>query len=160
MELHLPTITPEELSLRDQRALILQLLYAVDSADYTTSINAVAENLYHGFQIKIDTTSDFFKKVQSIIEQRDELDEKIKPLLNNWKFERLSICTKLILRLAIWELLNTDINAVIIMNEAIEIAKGYAEEESYKFINGILDEWVKRHKNTDTENTDPELGEE
>jgi len=151
MELHLPIITPEELSLRDQRALILQILYAADSADYTTSIHAIAENLYHGFQIQIDPESDFFKKIQAIVEQRDELDEKIKPLLDNWKFERLSVCTKLILRLAIWELMYTDLNAVIIINEAIEIAKGYAEEESYKFINGILDEWVKRHKKIEPE---------
>ena len=151
MELHLPIITPEELSLRDQRALILQLLYAADSADYTISLQAIAENLYHGFQIKIDPESDFFKKTHAIILAQSDLDEKIKPLLDNWKFERLSVCTKLILRLAIWELINTDINPVIIINEAIEIAKGFAEEESYKFINGILDEWIKRNKKIDTE---------
>ncbi|HML19849.1 MAG TPA: transcription antitermination factor NusB, partial [Candidatus Dependentiae bacterium] len=60
-----------------------------------------------------------------------------------WRFDRLGVCTKLILRLAVWELLHADEPHNIIINEAIELAKCFSEDDAYKFINGILDEAVK-----------------
>ena len=72
------------------------------------------------------------------------LDEECKPLLSNWRFERLGMCTKLILRYALWELQTTDTNPTIVINEAIELAKCFAEKDAYKFVNGILDEALKK----------------
>jgi N utilization substance protein B len=74
------------------------------------------------------------------------LDEQIKPLLDNWKFERVGCVTRIILRMSIWELVHTQLDYSIVINEAIELAKGYAESDAHKFINGILDKWVKEHK--------------
>ena len=79
-----------------------------------------------------------------MIENRQMLDDAIKPLLHNWRFDRIGVCTKLILRLALWELHNTQTSANIVLNEAIELAKCFAERDAYKFVNGILDEAVKK----------------
>lgn len=87
----------------------------------------------------------FFLTTQQIIEKRDELDEIIKPLLENWRFDRLSVATKLILRYALWEFLYTDTAHTIIINEAVELAQCFAEKDAYRFVNGILDEWRKRN---------------
>ena len=78
------------------------------------------------------------------VEMREELDSQIKPLLKNWKFERLGCCTRLILRLALWELKQPDSIPSIVINEAIELAKAFAEKDAYKFINGLLDEASKK----------------
>jgi N utilization substance protein B len=61
------------------------------------------------------------------------------PYLANWRVDRVSVCTKLILLFGIWELKNTDTDTRIVINEAIELAKCFAEEDSYRFVNGILD---------------------
>jgi N utilization substance protein B len=45
--------------------------------------------------------------------------------------------------LGLWELLNTDTDPRIVMNEAIELAKCFAEDDAYRFINGLLDRAVK-----------------
>ena len=50
---------------------------------------------------------------------------------------------KLILRLALWELLHTDTDPVVIINEAVELAQCFAEQDAYKFINGVLDSYRK-----------------
>jgi N utilization substance protein B len=79
----------------------------------------------------------------AVIDQRDTLDERIKPLLSNWRFDRLGVCTKLILRFALWELQEDKTPPSIVINEAIELAKCFAEQDAYKFVNGVLDEALK-----------------
>ena len=70
----------------------------------------------------------------------------IRPLLKNWKLERLGCCTLLILRMAFWELQQENAVTSIVINEAIELAKTFAEKDSYRFVNGILDEACKVYK--------------
>ena len=137
-------ISYNDLSRREVRSLILHLLYAIDAFDYDISLEAIADNFNRGFELAIPFDSEVFKVAQKIIDKRDTLDEAIKPLLHNWRFDRIGVCTKLILRLALWELYNTKTSANIVMNEAIELAKCFAERDAYKFVNGILDEAVKK----------------
>ena len=132
-----------DMSRRDIRSLIFHLLYAMEAFDYQVSLEAIVDNFNRGFNLDIPLDSEAFKITQKVIKQRTELDKKIKPLLINWRFERIGVCTKLILRLALWELINTDTAPNIIMNEAIELAKCFSEADAYKFVNGILDELVK-----------------
>lgn len=138
------TISYNDLSRREVRSLILHLLYAIEAFDYDTSLESIADNFNRGFDLKITPESEVFKVAQMIVQTRNELDNAIKPLLHNWRFDRIGICTKLILRLALWELQNTPTSANIVMNEAIELSKCFAERDAYKFINGILDEAVKK----------------
>lgn len=136
-------INVESLSQWDQRSVVFHLLYAAESFDYDTSLAAIADNLARGYNLVIDQNSKVYKQAQDIIERRDELDKNIKPFLANWRFERVGVATKLILRYAFWELLNTKHDQVLVINEAIELAKCFAEKDAYKFINGILDRYIK-----------------
>lgn len=133
-----------DLSRREVRSLIFHLLYAIDCFEYDTSLEAVAENFNRGFDLAIPSDSEVFLIAAQVVKKRTDLDEAIKPLLHNWRFDRIGLCTKLILRLALWELNNTKTAASIVMNEAIELAKCFAEKDAYKFVNGILDEAVKK----------------
>ena len=138
------SIAYNDLSRRQVRSLILHLLYAIDAFDYDRSLESIVDNFNRGFELSIPFDSEVFKITQLIIDTRNDLDNAIKPLLHNWRFDRIGVCTKLILRLALWELHNTSTVANIVMNEAIELSKCFAERDSYKFINGILDEAVKK----------------
>jgi transcription antitermination factor NusB len=139
-------VTCTALSRRDQRALTLNLLYAMDSFDYQVSLESIAENFGRGFNCTINQEERVFTHASAIVASREALDEVIKPLLSNWRFDRIGCCTRLILRMAIWELMYTDVPASVAMNEAIELAKCFSELDAHKFINGILDEWVKRNR--------------
>ena len=69
-----------------------------------------------------------------------ELDELIAAHLKNWRIERTAIIDRLILRLAIFELLTeVDTPGKVIINEALELARTFSTDESIAFINGILD---------------------
>lgn len=131
-------------SRRDLRSLAFHLIYAIDRYDYTISLEELVESYREGFELDVEDDSPAIIMAHGAITSRAELDEEIKPLLKNWKLERLGCCTKLILRLALWELHQPGAVPNIVINEAIELAKAFAEKDAYKFINGILDEACKK----------------
>jgi len=72
--------------------------------------------------------------------RRDELDEKIADVAENWDIRRMAVIDRNILRLGTYELLVlTDIPPKVSINEAIELAKKYSTADSGSFVNGILD---------------------
>lgn len=133
-----------KISRRDLRALAFHLFYAVDRFDYSITVDDVVKDFADGFDLQIPIDSLAIVMAKGAIEMRQEIDDQIKPLLKNWKIERLGCCTLLILRLALWELRQGDAIPSVVINEAIELAKCYAEKDAYKFINGILDEACKQ----------------
>lgn len=70
----------------------------------------------------------------------EEFDEMIKKRSEHWDFNRIAMLDKLILRIAICEMLHfEDIPPKVSISEAIEIAKDYSTDNSGRFVNGILD---------------------
>ena len=69
-----------------------------------------------------------------------ELDDLIGSHLKNWRIERTAVIDRLILRLAIYEMLTEPgTPAKVIINEALELARTFSGEEPVLFINGVLD---------------------
>lgn len=129
----------DDFSRRDVRSLVFHFLYAIEAFDYQESLHSIVDNFNRGFDLDVPFDSELFKVVESIVSSRQELEKIYEPFLSNWRTDRVSVCTKLILLFGIWELKNTEIDARIIINEAIELAKCFAEEDAYRFVNGILD---------------------
>lgn len=132
------------LSRRDVRSIMFHLLYAAESLDYSVSVGSIVEGFNSEYESDLPQEGEIIDTVQGVIDNRATLDEQLKPFLANWKLERLGCCTRLVLRLALWELLYTKTPPVVVINEAIELAKCFSEKDAYKFVNGILDEAVKK----------------
>jgi len=138
---------------RKMRSLLFHILYAADAFDYETSATEIAINFNREYDTNIDLTGEIITTVNEIAKKRAELDEQIIPFLENWKFERIGRCTLLVLRYAIWEILYTTTPHSIVINEAIELAKCFAEQDSYKFVNGILDKIYNSLKPEESDQT-------
>lgn len=138
-----------KLNQRDQRALIFHLLYALEAFDYSVSLEAIAENISREYGYIIMSHDSVFIIAANVAADKERLDQEIQPLLANWRFERLSVTTRIIARYAIWEMSKTDTPASIVINEAVELAKCFAENNAYRFVNGILDEWARKNNRQD-----------
>lgn len=136
-------VSVQNLTARDIRSLVFHLLYAIDAHDYDTPLQSVVDNINRGFNLTLPFDHKTVTIARDIVQHRQELDASYIPFLKNWRIERVGICTKLVLRYAMWELLHTDTDTRIIINEAIELAKCFAEEDAHRFINGILDRAAK-----------------
>jgi len=127
---------------RENRIAAVQILYLLDihrardevdirdltlsyfeTSEHPREYFAFAEELVHGY-----------------LEQRESIDESINGLAENWNFDRIARVDLAILRVATYELLHrNDIPPVVTINEAVDIGKEFSNDESRRFINGILD---------------------
>ena len=136
-------VLEKTLSRREVRSLVFHLVYAMEGFDYTISLEALIDIFNRGYELDILMDGEIFHTTLEVISQRDQLDTIIKPLLANWRLERIGLCTKLILRMSIWELKETETASSIVINEAIELTKCFSEKDAYRFVNGVLDEYCK-----------------
>ena len=77
--------------------------------------------------------------LNSLMEKQEEYAEELNVLLNKWTFNRLGFMEQAILLVATAEIKETINDKAVVINEAITIAKKFCDEESYKYINGVLD---------------------
>lgn len=90
--------------------------------------------------------------VEGILSHQEEIDTLIQSVSKHWRLTRMAVVDRNILRLAVFELLyEKNIVPAIVINEAIEIAKKYSNEEAAKFVNGLLDAVRKQLESRKTE---------
>ncbi len=96
--------------------------------------------------------------VKGTVEHREELDQVIGRYTENWELHRMASIDRNILRFATFELLfREDIPPKVTINEAVDIAKKYSNEDSGKFVNGILDK-INHTEKARTEKNQQEKG--
>jgi N utilization substance protein B len=77
----------------------------------------------------------------------EEIDALIRSQADNWRLERMPAVDRNILRLAVYEMLyQHDIPDLVVVDEAIELAKKFGSEQSGRFINGLLDGLMRRRQ--------------
>jgi N utilization substance protein B len=70
----------------------------------------------------------------------ESLDAAITAALTNWRFDRIAVVDRTILRLATWELMHEPHTpSSVVIDEAVEMAKRFSDAESPGFVNGVLD---------------------
>jgi N utilization substance protein B len=129
-------------SRRKARILAFQALYAWDASGTPVkdllAFSWVDEEKRESLEEELKVFARLL--IAGTIENIKAVDEAITGHLQNWSFERLKKVDLAILRIGAYSLLfQHDIPAQITIDEAIEIAKEYGSEDSYRFINGVLD---------------------
>jgi N utilization substance protein B len=79
--------------------------------------------------------------VHGVVRHKDEIDAKLQAASHHWKLDRMSAVDRNILRVGAFELLHLadEVPRKVAINEAIEVAKKFGNEDSGAFVNGILD---------------------
>ena len=80
-----------------------------------------------------------YKSLNEIINNQNKLIELANKYLGSWPMNRLGLTDQAIIMLGIYELMNTDIEGPIIINEAVNLSKKYSDEQVSKIVNGVLD---------------------
>jgi N utilization substance protein B len=110
-----------------------------------TPLDEIARGYYESLLIAEDSATkprpDAFAKslLQGVTDDLTAIDELIARHAANWRLERMPAVDRNVLRLAVYEMLRTDTPAPIVIDEALELARRFAGEESVQFVNGVLD---------------------
>ena len=125
------------------RYKIMTILYQV----FLYRKNKIDVNLESIINEQLEEENEYIESsVKGIIKNEELLEEKANKYLTNWTLDRLGYTDQAIIKLAIYEMLYTEIEEKICINEAIELAKQYSDENVVKMINGVLDK-VYKEKN-------------
>ncbi len=90
-------------------------------------------------EIKDEDATCISHKSNKIIEKLDEIDEMINKQAKGWTTQRMGKVDLTILRLAVYEIVfDEDVPTGVAINEAVELAKKFGQEESSGFVNGVL----------------------
>ena len=123
------------------RESIVGLLYASDIGN--DGIDKFADELFEEKKIR-NKQLEFAKELYSGIKINiDSVDDVINNYLKEWNLSEIGNIERAILRLATYEILHTDLDDAVVINEAIELAKKLCNDTSPKFINGVLDAIMK-----------------
>ena len=134
-------LTPR--SQRDNRSLAFQILYAIDRCEYMLSPEEVVEGFVQSYGLKVDYDSFAFALLEGTLNNLEAADLEISKFLENWVDSRVSCTVRILLRMAIWEINFAQTPVKAVLDEYIELAKGFGEKDSFRIINGILDAYIK-----------------
>ncbi len=125
------------------RELAFKLVYEIEvqKEESEEELNVFLENN----EITDENVIKYLKDITlGIKENSNEIDELIsKNLKQNWSLNRISKINLSLIKIAIYEMLYTEVPYKVAINEAVELAKKYADDSSPVFINGILASIVK-----------------
>jgi len=118
------------------RKLCMTILYQIDVYDK----NKIKYNIDEVISEVSEVDNEFVKEiVYGVITHKQELDELANKYLDSWTIDRLGNTDAAILRIGIFELLYTNTPEIVAINEAVELAKVYSDDNVRKMINACLD---------------------
>ena len=118
------------------REKAMVILYQLDilknnSIEYNVE-NVISENL--------DVDNEFVRNlVYGVVTHLDELDETANKYMKNWTIDRIDKTGAAILRIGLYEILFEDTPNIVAINEAVELAKKYSDDNVRKIVNAVLD---------------------
>ena len=130
----------EHLTRTDLRKNIMTILYQINV--YKT--NKIEYNIDDVIKEVNPIDNEFVKDmVYGVFTKIDELDDVANKYLNKWTIDRLGNTDQAILRMGIFEILYMDTPDIVAINEAVELAKNYSDDDVKNMINAVLDSVYK-----------------
>lgn len=123
------------------RESIISLLYAKDMGN--SSISDFIDEMLEEKKIRNKQKEFALSLYEGICKNVDELDTAVNLHLKEWQIDSIGSIERAILRLGAYEILKSDIDNAVVINEAIELCKKLCNDTSSKFINAVLDSLKK-----------------
>ena len=118
------------------RKKIMTILYQIAVFDK----NKIEYSVDDLIKENVEIDNEFVKEiVYGTVTYKNEIDELANKYMKDWTIDRLGFTDIAILRMAIYELIYSDTPDIVVINEAIELAKSYSDDKVVKLINGVLD---------------------
>lgn len=136
----------DKMTRSELRKKIMTILYQIN----VYNANKIEYKVDDVIKEVLDIDNEFVKNsVYGVLTNINKIDSKANEYLNKWSIDRLGYTDQAIIRLGIYELLYTDTPDIVAINEAVDLAKLYSDDDVRKMINGVLDKVY--HEKVDNE---------
>ena len=129
----------KEINRSELRKKIMTILYQISLYQN----NKIEYDVDAVIKENVEIENEFVKEmVYGVVTHKDELDSLADDHLDNWTIKRLDSMGQEILRMGIYEMKYTDTPDLVVINEAVELAKKYSDDNVRKMINAVLDKLI------------------
>ena len=136
------------MSRRIARQIAMQSLFQMEFSDMPEETAFSAAKEQNEGKLSVNSVDYSSMLVKGVVENKEKIDKLIKDYVKDWDIGRIPKADLSIFRIAIYEMYFSpeNISPNIAINEAVEIAKIYGDDDSPRFINGVLGQMVKTAK--------------
>ncbi len=125
------------------RIIVLQTLYEEifrkECGDKNFSIDTVLERNISRYRANVEDREFIANLASGVSKQAKDLDAKLQPIAPDWPLDQIAKIDHIVLKIGAYELVNhPDVPPKVVINEAVELAKGFGGDNSSKFVNGVL----------------------
>jgi transcription antitermination protein NusB len=125
------------------RIIALQTLYEqefrLDCQDVTFDLDTVLRRNISRYEAMVDDRDFIVQLVHGVDSKREEINTLLQPVAPEWPIDQIARIDRVILHIGAYELLfGSDVPPKVVINEAVELSKGFGGENSSKFVNGVL----------------------
>lgn len=126
---------------KQAREAIIQILYAKELGN--DKAIEQAEEFLHQQKIRNKQQDFALALLHGICSEEEHISDVINVFLKTWDLNRLGVIEKSIIKLGVYELLQTNTQKAVVINEAIELTKSFNVQDAFKLVNGLLDSIAK-----------------
>lgn len=125
------------------RIVALQTLYELDFrseiSEKDLETDKVLKRNIDRYSEVVDDQEFIKELVNGVLARYEELDSILQPIAPEWPLNQIARIDRTVLRIGLYELLyNKSVPAKVVINEAVELAKGFGADNASKFVNGVL----------------------
>jgi N utilization substance protein B len=118
---------------------LYEIAFRQSCGDKTVLVDEVLERNIGRYDAALDDRKFIMDLAEGVIAKAETLDKMIQPVAPEWPLDQIARIDHLVLRMGAYELqFNQDVPPKVVINEAVELAKGFGGDNSSKFINGVL----------------------
>lgn len=125
------------------REVALQVLFAIDLRRAKQGVEPAAQEVFDDVasHFEMPEAAKAFAKelVCGVAAAAETIDARLRSAARNWRLERMAVVDRNVLRLATYELLQTQTPIAVVLDEAVEMARRFGGDPSPAFVNGVLD---------------------
>lgn len=139
---------PRSVLVRASRELALRALYAADLCG-DSPLELLRQNavtVRDGVECPGGANSLAIERLENLSARSEEIDTIVQEASPRWKIARMAVVDRNILRIGVYELLQAQIPPKDVIFDCVELARQYGDKDSYRFVNGLLDQVCKNRE--------------
>lgn len=136
------------------RIIVLQTLYELslraECGDNEADVRDIISRNIGRYKATLDDKEFIDSLASGVLGQSDDLDKQIQPIAPEWPLNQIARIDHIVLRIGAYELINhKDVPPKVVINEAVELAKGFGGDSSSRFVNGVLGTFLRNIGSSD-----------
>ena len=119
---------------------LYELNFRIEIGGEDVDVDEVLERNISRYKEVVDDQEFIKKLVRGVLKDEKDLDVFIQPLAPDWPLDQIARIDRTVLRMGVWEMQQSadKVPIKVIINEAVELAKGFGADSASKFVNGVL----------------------